>query len=61
MSYELIAIIASATIQIVIAVVGFTNAIRRSDREFREIARIQKAIAGLVVQESEKVQQLLRA
>ncbi|MBI3990022.1 MAG: hypothetical protein HY347_10450 [candidate division NC10 bacterium] len=29
-------------------------------RNFREVSRIQRAIAGLIVQESEKLQALLR-
>jgi hypothetical protein len=53
MSYELIGILllgAGQIISLLYAVVGF-----------REMHRIQRAIAGLVVQESEKAQALLRA
>ena len=42
---------------IVIAVWGF----RDMDRNFKEAIRIERLIAGLVLQESTKVQELLRS
>ena len=57
MSYELAAILfvglALAFMQAVALVIAV--------RGFREMSRIQKAVAGLVVQESEKIQQIVRA
>jgi len=52
MSYELMGII--------ILGLGQLISIAVTMRGFREISRIQRAIAGLIVQESEKLQALLR-
>lgn len=57
MSYELMGLILLGVLEIVGLVVSLVVIMRG----FREISRIQKAIAGLIVQESEKIQALLRA
>ncbi len=57
MSYELIGIILLGLLE----VVGLVLSLFITMRGFREISRIQRAIAGLIVQESEKIQALLRA
>lgn len=57
MSYELIGIILLGVLEIVGLVVSLVVTMRG----FREISRIQRAIAGLIVQESEKIQALLQA
>lgn len=57
MSYELIGIILLGLLE----VVGLVLSLFIAMRGFREISRIQRAIAGLIVQESEKIQALLRA
>ena len=59
MSYELVGILllgAAEVASILFAVHGF----RTIERGFQEMGRMQKAVAGLVVQESEKLQDLLR-
>ncbi|MGH7857904.1 MAG: hypothetical protein ACREQY_11290 [Candidatus Binatia bacterium] len=60
MSYELIALLLLGAMQVV-ALISVVRGFREMSRNFDEVSRIQRAIAGLVVQESEKVQQLLRA
>jgi hypothetical protein len=70
MSYELIGILllgAGQLITLITAVFGLRTMGRELAtmghelaRSFQEITRIQRAVAGLVVQESEKVQALLR-
>lgn len=57
MSYELIGIILLGVLEIVGLVVSLVVTMRG----FREISRIQRAIAGLIVQEPEKIQALLQA
>lgn len=56
MSYELIGIILLG----LLLGTGQIISIVISIRGFREISRIQRAIAGLIAQEPEKVQALLR-
>ena len=56
MSYELIGILLLG-LGILLLGVGQLLTLRG----LREISRIQRAIAGLIVQESEKIQALLRA
>ncbi|MBI3988577.1 MAG: hypothetical protein HY347_03060 [candidate division NC10 bacterium] len=56
MSYELIGIILLG----LLLGTGQIISIVISIRGFQEMSRIQRAIAGLIVQESEKVQALLR-
>ena len=70
MSYELIGILllgAGQVTTLVTVVYGFRAMGREMAtmghemaRSFQEITRIQRAVAGLVVQESEKIQALLR-
>ena len=57
MSYELIAILLTGGLLGVAELVTFLYSLR----VLREIQRMRRAVAGLVVQESEKIQQLLRA
>lgn len=52
MSYEMIGILVLGLGQVIGVVV--------SVRGFREISRIQRALAGLIVQESERLQALIR-
>jgi hypothetical protein len=62
-SYELIGILllgAGQGTTLVAVVYGFRTMGHELARSFQEITRIQRAVAGLVVQESEKVQALLR-
>ncbi len=56
MSYELAAILLTGVLLGVAELVTFAFSLR----VLREIQRMQRAVAGLVVQESEKIQQLLR-
>ena len=56
MSNELIAILVVGSLLAVAELVTFAISLR----ELREAIRIERLIAGLVLQESEKVQQLLR-
>ena len=67
MSYELIGILvvgvllgAGQAATLVTVVYGFRTMGREMARSFQEMTRIQRAVAGLVVQESEKIQTLLR-
>jgi len=55
-SYELIGILLLGVLEIV----GLVISLIITMHGFREISRIQRAIAGLIVQESEKIQTLLR-
>ncbi|HEV3111304.1 MAG TPA: hypothetical protein VGY99_12490 [Candidatus Binataceae bacterium] len=57
MSYELIAILLTGLLLGAAELVTFSFSLR----VLRESQRMQHAVAGLVVQESEKIQQLLRA
>jgi hypothetical protein len=57
MSNELFAILLVGVLLGVAELVTFLYSIR----VLREIQRMQRAVAGLVVQESEKIQQLFRA
>ncbi len=57
MSPELIAIVLVGSLLAVAELATFAFAMRT----LREITRIQRAIAGLIVQESEKIETLLRA
>lgn len=57
MSYELIGVILLG----LLLGTGQLISIVISIRGFREMSYIQRAIAGLIVQESEKIQTLLRA
>lgn len=57
MSPELIAIVLVGSLLAIAELATFAFAMRT----LREITRIQRAIAGLIVQESEKIQTLLRA
>jgi hypothetical protein len=56
-STELIAILVVGSLLAIAELVTFAFAMR----VLREIIRIQRAVAGLIVQESEKIQTLLRA
>ena len=67
MSYELIGFLvvglllgAGQVATLVTVVYGFRTMGREMARSFQEMTRIQRAVAGLVVQGSEKLQALLR-
>jgi len=57
MGDELIAIVLVGSLLAIAELATFTFAMRA----LREINRTQRAVAGLIVQESEKIQTLLRA
>ncbi|MBI3989229.1 MAG: hypothetical protein HY347_06390 [candidate division NC10 bacterium] len=59
MSYELIGILILGGLSLV-EIAALIISILITMRGFREMSRIQRAIAGLIVQESEKLQALLR-
>jgi len=59
MSYELIGILLLGAGQLV-TLLAILGGFWLMHRESREISRIQRAIASLIVQESEKIQALLR-
>jgi hypothetical protein len=67
MSYELIGILvvglllgAGQLAALVTVVYGFRTMGREMARSFQEMTRVQRAVASRVVQESEKIQALLR-
>jgi hypothetical protein len=57
MSYELLAILVTSMIEV--AFLGIVLIV--AARGFREMTRVQRLITGLVIQESEKIQNLIRA
>lgn len=56
MSYELLAILVTSMIEV--AFLGIVLVV--AARGFREMTRIQRLIMGLISQESEKIQNLIR-
>ncbi|MFN3476329.1 MAG: hypothetical protein ACK4Z6_02065 [Candidatus Methylomirabilales bacterium] len=57
MSVELVAILVTSLLELCgLVILGVFLS-----RQLREISRIQRALAGLIVQESEKIQALLRS
>lgn len=64
MSYELIGILLLGVLLGAAELVTFAISIRmlrEVTRMVEEVTRIQRAVAGLIVQESQKIQDLLRA
>jgi hypothetical protein len=57
MSYELIAIFGLLVTIVIAEIAAFVYAVV----SFREIMRIQRAVAGLITQESLKIQELMRS
>lgn len=59
MSYELMGIFILGALSLA-GIAALTVSILVTMRGFREMSRIQRAVAGLIVQEPEKIQALLR-